>query len=1041
MRRVMLFDNLGGHIGEIAHNDVLSMERRDEINGEHSLTITTTQVLTQGTRILYQDDRSVWREYVVVGVDEQHSSGKTVIGSYYCVWSMQVDMQGIPVSKMPGTQTPVTAGAALASLLEGQQRWTRGTVTHTATGGASMYDMSAWQALGVLVEVWGGEIDATIAVSSTDCAVTSRKIDLYSQQGTAEAKRRYDFGRDVNGITRSIEDSPIYCRISPRGKGEETEGGGYGRKIRITDVNDGKDYLEYAPMVDSAKLPNGSGYIYPTLIVENSECETPQELLTWAQGILEETLQPKVSYEIDAVQAAREGVDVQGVSLGDVVQVVDRYFNGDDGLRVTGRIMSLVVDELSTKNVSVTIGSVSESLSVRFSNMQKLANSASARINEVTSYLATAEYVNNLIGRLNAEINATGGYTYIVPGHGVLTFNTAVADPLNPTEASSVVEIKGGSIRIANSKTAQGEWDWRTVFVSGHIAAELITSANITTGYIGNASGGFFLDLDNGIYRMPTTMTVGGSTVQSIANSAAESAATAQLTNFIEGDYADNLQDIQSQVDQKAETWYQSADPSSAWSTSAIKAQHKGDLWYDTDDGKTYRYSGSAWVEQPVPDAVFDAIDGKAQIFTSTPTVPYSKGDLWFNSSTSDIMTCITARATGSYTATDWQKRNKYTDDTRAVQAESNAKDYTDSKATSTLSQADINAQAITDALDASLDQQEVIDRLLGTSQGIAVDPETGDLYISGTLIKVGTIDAALIKAGILTDAAGKNYWNMVTGYINTAYGKIGGFDITSSAIYHTLTSLTATGLAGVYVGTDGIAVADTDGEHKAKFTDGRTEYYYNGVSVGHIQALYGSGSRGLGLYAPNRLYFESPAIQLYKNNTLSTAIDMALEVYVLKPKGNANGVLKFDFPKLTMSAVNGIITAEAMGTSTTEQNIEMVTKGYVDSGLSAKADSSSLATVATSGRYTDLSNRPSLASVATSGSYNDLSDKPTIPSAYTLPTASSSTLGGVKVDDVSATVSNGVLKPANVRYGGFSRKYVNFSVDGTTLNITFSSS
>jgi hypothetical protein len=81
----MLFDNLGGHIGEIAHNDVLSMERRDEINGEHSLTITTTQVLTQGTRILYQDDRSVWREYVVVGVDEQHSSGKTVIGSYYCV--------------------------------------------------------------------------------------------------------------------------------------------------------------------------------------------------------------------------------------------------------------------------------------------------------------------------------------------------------------------------------------------------------------------------------------------------------------------------------------------------------------------------------------------------------------------------------------------------------------------------------------------------------------------------------------------------------------------------------------------------------------------------------------------------------------------------------------------------------------------------------------------------------------------------------------------------------------------------------------------
>lgn len=38
------------------------------------------------------------------------------------------------------------------------------------------------------------------------------------------------------------------------------------------------------------------------------------------------------------------------------------------------------------------------------------------------------------------------------------------------------------------------------------------------------------------------------------------------------------------------------------------------------------------------------------------------------------------------------------------------------------------------------------------------------------------------------------------------------------------------------------------------------------------------------------------------------------------------------------------------------------------------------------------------LAKVATSGSYNDLTNKPTIPSAYTLPTASSTQKGGIKV-------------------------------------------
>jgi len=51
-----------------------------------------------------------------------------------------------------------------------------------------------------------------------------------------------------------------------------------------------------------------------------------------------------------------------------------------------------------------------------------------------------------------------------------------------------------------------------------------------------------------------------------------------------------------------------------------------------------------------------------------------------------------------------------------------------------------------------------------------------------------------------------------------------------------------------------------------------------------------------------------------------------------------------------------------------------------IDTELDKKADSSSLATVATSGSYADLTNKPTLAAVATSGSYDDLINKPTIP-------------------------------------------------------------
>lgn len=54
--------------------------------------------------------------------------------------------------------------------------------------------------------------------------------------------------------------------------------------------------------------------------------------------------------------------------------------------------------------------------------------------------------------------------------------------------------------------------------------------------------------------------------------------------------------------------------------------------------------------------------------------------------------------------------------------------------------------------------------------------------------------------------------------------------------------------------------------------------------------------------------------------------------------------------------------------------------------------------------------NNDDLAAVAKSGSYNDLSNKPTIPAAYTLPTASASVLGGVKVGTGLTIDENGVL-------------------------------
>ena len=128
--------------------------------------------------------------------------------------------------------------------------------------------------------------------------------------------------------------------------------------------------------------------------------------------------------------------------------------------------------------------------------------------------MTTARYIDELLDRINAEINATGGYSYIVPGEGLITYDVAVIDPITgATEgvgvAGQVVQIKGGSIRIANQKKSNygtiDDWDFRSVFTADGLNADLITAIHVVAGYIGNATNKNYWNLDSGtlILRRP----------------------------------------------------------------------------------------------------------------------------------------------------------------------------------------------------------------------------------------------------------------------------------------------------------------------------------------------------------------------------------------------------------------------------------------------------------------------------------------------------------------------------------------------------------
>lgn len=145
------------------------------------------------------------------------------------------------------------------------------------------------------------------------------------------------------------------------------------------------------------------------------------------------------------------------------------------------------------------------------------------------------------------------------------------------------------------------------------------------------------------------------------------------------------LTSLQNQVDGQVEVWYYDVDPTtsnppaSSWNTTELKARHEGDLYYNIDNGHSWRWlkSGSTYEWQQIPDSDAAAALAKAtnaetlagnkrRIFTSQPTPPYDIGDLWVTGS--QIKYCSSSKASGqSYASSDWTLTA--TDDTKANSA------------------------------------------------------------------------------------------------------------------------------------------------------------------------------------------------------------------------------------------------------------------------------------------------------------------------------------------------------------------------------------
>lgn len=141
---------------------------------------------------------------------------------------------------------------------------------------------------------------------------------------------------------------------------------------------------------------------------------------------------------------------------------------------------------------------------------------------------------------------------------------------------------------------------------------------------------------------------------------------------------------------------------------------------------------------------------------------------------------------------------------------------------------------------------------------------------------------------------------------------------------------------------------------------------------------------------ANNSGYITSSALSGYVKSVNGTAPDSSGNVTISVSGGGSSGGGNYTLPTASSSTLGGVKVGSGLTINTSGV-------------LSADVTASTLTAYA---KITDLS------TVAKTGSYNDLTNKPTIPAAYTLPNATSSTLGGVKVGS-NISVSNGTISIA----------------------------
>lgn len=710
------FSRWGDNLGRLT---VSAATHADALDGTDELHITCAEDLVKGDRIVWIDLQGVCHEHIVDTIDRVHDDDGAPETQAVCINSVNETWDDWLDDKRPSGSVAV----ALASILA-DTRWEVGTCDQGGSASRTFYHESVREGLAGIIETWGGELETLIVHDGA--SIVSRRVGVRAKRGNQSSAKRFTWTKDLVSVKRSVASDNPKTRVYGYGKGVETESGGYGRRLTFGDINGGKDYVEDADATAVWGHPDGEGGILPAVAsYVNEQCEDAAQLLQETKDYLEQVKEPKVTYTASVIDLYAFGRSWEGVGVGDDVAIIDKGFSAE-GVRLHGRV-SQIERDLLTGDATVTFGTLTDTMADMWQSVSTALKSNSQQNALYDAAAGTSvSWLIQLQQALNAQFNAVGTYHVETFELGEIWSNV----PLNPETGLPVkatadmwaINVNGRGQRLAAGLTSDGQWDWRTFFTGGMVTADVINAGTmkadrVRAGLLTDEKGNNFWDLTSGEFSLSAGAKLGDTSVEDLFIGLDELDKTmdgiAEDGIITEAEHAAVSKILQT-VEKESEDL--ESEYNSLYNSSYLDAQFKAVL-------------------QTQYEAVFSANGTHGKLLLRIQNVL----DTTTAEELSDAMQLY---------------EMAYSDYAASIKTYNSAA----RQASNMIEQK--QAQDKVDALDDSLTQRDVFNRLTnnGATQGIYLSD--GKVYINATYI----------ETGIISDRYGRSTWNLNTGSLTTNY-------------------------------------------------------------------------------------------------------------------------------------------------------------------------------------------------------------------------------------------------------------------------------